>query len=61
MEYCEIDLFSDDATHHVNGNTKSEIEPISKQMAIILELGLSRIRCKYTSTKLHVWHPEHET
>ena len=27
MEYCEIDLFADDATYHVNGKTKSEVEP----------------------------------
>ena len=27
MEYCKIDLFADDATYHVNGKTKSEVEP----------------------------------
>ena len=27
MEYCEIDLFADDATYHVIGKTKSEVEP----------------------------------
>ena len=27
MEYCEIDLFADNATYHVNGKTKSEVEP----------------------------------
>ena len=27
MEYCDIDLFADDATFHANGKTKSEVEP----------------------------------
>ena len=27
MEYCDIDLFADDATFHANGTTKSEVEP----------------------------------
>ena len=27
MEYCDIDLFTDDATFHANGKTKSEVEP----------------------------------
>ena len=29
MEYCDIDLFTDDATVtvHANGKTKSEVEP----------------------------------
>ena len=27
MEYCDIDLFADDATFHANGKTKSEVKP----------------------------------
>ena len=27
MEYCDIDLFADDATFHANGKKKSEVEP----------------------------------
>ena len=27
MEYCDIDLFADDATFHTNGKMKSEVEP----------------------------------
>ena len=27
MEYCNIEFFADDATFHVNGKTKSEVEP----------------------------------
>ena len=49
MEYCDIDLFADDATFHANGKTKSEVE----LMAIILNHGQNITKCKYITIKRH--------
>ena len=53
MEYCDIDLFADDATFHANGKKKSEVEPKYKPMAIILSLGQNITKCRYITIKLH--------
>ena len=31
MNHCYIDFFADDATYHINGKSKSEVEPKMQQ------------------------------
>ena len=52
LEYCDIDLFADDATFHANGK-KSELNLNNKPMAIILSLGQNITKCRYITIKLH--------
>ena len=53
MEYCDIDLFDDDATFHANGKTKSEVEPKLQTDGEILNHGQNITKCKYITIKRH--------
>ena len=53
MEYCDIDLFADDATFHANGEKNLKLNLNYKPMAIILSLGQNITKCRNITIKLH--------
>ena len=53
MEYCDIDLFADDATFHAMGKRNLKLNINYKPMAIILNHSQNITKCKYITIKHH--------